>query len=224
MVAMEKDMAMIRRSFSSGSRSDRRILTSRVYRGKLDPQGAAVVGPMCGAPYAVMILENLIILGAQDILFLGWCGSIQPDLLVGDFLVPDYALSEEGTSAHYPTKEHHPTPSSHVLKAIEDGLLSASIPFRKGAVWSMDAPYRETREKVLLYQEQSVLGVEMELSALFAVASFRQVNLGAILVVSDELGTLSWKSGFASPKFNRARKLAAEVIPTICQRIRNAQG
>jgi purine-nucleoside phosphorylase len=115
-------------------------------------------------------------------------------------------------------------PSPHVLKTIEESLMTASIPFRRGAVWSTDAPYRETREKVLLYQEQGVLGVEMELSALFTVASFRQVNIGALLVVSDEIGSLHWEPGFASPKFKKARKVAAEAIPDICQRMTSSKG
>jgi purine-nucleoside phosphorylase len=168
-----------------------------------------------------MILEHLAVLGVQNILFFGWCGSLQEDLVLGNLLVPDRALSEEGTSAHYATRNHHPMPSAHVLKTIEDSLLTASIPFRRGTVWSTDAPYRETREKVLLYQEQGVLGVEMELSALFTVASFRQVNIGALLVVSDELGTLRWKAGFARPELNKARKVAAGAIPIICERMTN---
>jgi len=61
--------------------------------------------------------------------------------------------------------------------------------------------------------------VDMELSALFTVARFRRVEIGALLVVSDELGTLSWRPGFSSGRFNRSRKMAAEVIPAICQKL-----
>ena len=53
-------------------------------------------GPFLGAPYAVMGMEKLIALGANRIWVLGWCGSLQPHLRIGDLVVPVSALSEEG--------------------------------------------------------------------------------------------------------------------------------
>lgn len=222
MVAMDKDLAVIRRSLGTRGKPALKILNSRLYQGSGDYQDVAVVGPMCGAPYAVMVLEKLIVLGARKILFLGWCGSIQKDLRLGDLLVPDRAISEEGTSTHYPISTP-PRPSGLVFKAIEESLVAPSLPFHRGAVWSTDAPYRETREKVLSYQKQGVLGVEMELSALFTVASFRKIDMGALLVVSDELGSLRWKPGFSSPKFNSSRKIAAEILCAACHRLSTQQ-
>jgi len=218
MVAMEKDLAVIRRSLGTGVKPAWKILTSRLYQGSGHYQDVAVVGPMCGAPYAAMVLEKLIVLGARKILFFGWCGSIQKGLRLGDLLVPDSAISEEGTSAHYPVSTP-PSPSGLVFKAIEESLVASALPFRRGAVWSTDAPYRETREKVISYQKQGVLGVEMELSALFTVASFREIDMGALLVVSDELSSLRWKPGFSNPKFNGSRKIAAEIVSAAYHRL-----
>ncbi len=62
----------------------------------------ALAGPLLGAPQGVMVMEKLIALGAKRVWVLGWCGSLQPNLLVGDIVIPTTALSEEGTSAHYP--------------------------------------------------------------------------------------------------------------------------
>lgn len=219
MVATETDLALMRRSMEIAGRPAWKILSSKLYRGRCDGEDIAVVGPMIGAPHAVMILEKLIVLGAQRILFFGWCGSIQPRLGIGDFVVPDRGVSEEGTSAHYPGHDSCPGPSDALVKAFEKSLLRRSIPFHRGAVWSTDAPYRETREKVLLFQQQGVLGVEMELSALFTVASFRQVEIGALLVVSDELGSLTWRPGFRTKKFKRSRAIAAEILLTTCEQL-----
>jgi hypothetical protein len=38
------------------------------------------------------------------------------------------------------------------------------------------------------------------------------VDLGAILVVSDELSTLSWRPGFKHQRFLEGRKIACTVI------------
>ncbi len=55
----------------------------------------------------------------------------------------------------------------------------------------------------------------MEMSALFTVATYRKVQLGGIMVVSDELAALKWKSGFLKPLFwlnsQKAARLAIET-------------
>jgi uridine phosphorylase len=61
-----------------------------------------------------------------------------------------------------------------------------------------------------------LLAVEMEMSALFSVAAFRRVQLGGLMVVSDELGTLKWKTGFLNPHFWLASKKAARLAIESC--------
>lgn len=219
MVAMEKDLALMRRSMGVEGKAAAKILTSRLYKATCRDQDITVVGPMLGAPHAVMVLEKLIVLGAKKFLFLGWCGSIQKRAQIGDLVVPDRAVIGEGTSGYYPINNGYPRPSNSMIKVIEEGLEICSVPFHKGSVWSTDAPYRETRQKVLLLQSEGVLGVDMEVSALFAAASYRQVQIGALLVVSDELGSLHWRPGFSNSKFKRSRKKAAEVVPVICEKL-----
>ena len=85
MVAMETDLAFVRRSMEIAGKPVCKIFMSRLYKGWCDHEDIAVVGPMLGAPYAVMILEKLIVLGAKRILFFGWCGSIQPKVGIGRY-------------------------------------------------------------------------------------------------------------------------------------------
>jgi purine-nucleoside phosphorylase len=105
------------------------------------------------------------------------------------------------------------------MSAVEESLRAYPVPFHKGPVWSTDAPYRETGDRVLSLQKKGVLGVDMELSALLTVGHFRQVEMGALLVVSDELGTLRWRPGFSSSRFKRSRRIAAEVVCSACLKI-----
>ena len=74
---------------------------SRLYYAVNQPDAVALAGPMMGAPYAVAILEALIAWGARRIIFAGWCGAIDMSVEIGDLLVPNMALSGEGTSGHY---------------------------------------------------------------------------------------------------------------------------
>ena len=43
-------------------------------------QPITLMAPALGAPYAVMVLEKLLVLGARMVLALGWCGSLQSHL------------------------------------------------------------------------------------------------------------------------------------------------
>lgn len=219
MVAMDQDVALIRKLLGAKGRSAGRVLTSKLYRMTHHDRDVSLVGPLLGAPHAVMILEKLRVLGAREIVFFGWCGSLQERVKTGDVVVPDRGVIGEGTSQYYFTGHKSPEPSSRIREAIEETLAAHSIRFEKGPVWSTDAPYRETKDRVLSMQKEGVLGVDMELSALLTVSRFRRVELAALLVVSDELGTLRWRPGFASHRLKNTRKVAAEALCATCLKI-----
>ncbi|MBW2260316.1 MAG: hypothetical protein JRF18_07685, partial [Deltaproteobacteria bacterium] len=118
MVAMQKDLALMRRSMDIPGKALSSIAASKLYRRKRGDQDVTLVGPMLGAPQAVLILEKLIVLGAKRILFFGWCGSIQESVRNGDFVIPDRAVIGEGTSMYYPSENEDAKPSNGMVKAI----------------------------------------------------------------------------------------------------------
>lgn len=180
------------------------------------PPGArprlALAGPFLGAPQAVMAMEKMIALGSKRFWLLGWCGSLRQDLRIGDIVVPTRAISEEGTSRHYPVEGRDPQCSEVLIALIQGALERRGIPYRKGPVWTTDAPYRETPSKVQAYAETGVLGVEMELAAMMTVSRFRGVSLAGLLLVSDELSGLKWHPGFSSDALKKASLPAAAAL------------
>lgn len=166
-------------------------------------------GPFLGAPQAVMGMEKLIALGAKRIWVLGWCGSIQAGIKIGDFILPLDALSEEGTSQHYPIGNRRLCTDPAMTRFIAEALGKEGLAFRMGTVWTTDAPYRETPSKILEHRERGILAVEMELSALMTLSAYRSVRLAGLLVVSDELGDLKWRPGFKDPRFKAVSAFAA---------------
>ena len=172
----------------------------------------SISGPFLGAPHAVMAMEKLIVLGAKRLWVLGWCGSLQRELPVGHLLIPTDAVSEEGTSRHYPIGERACQSDPGLNHLLEQALTDRGLVFSKGEVWTTDAPYRETLEKVRSYQAGGILAVEMEFSALMTVALYRSVALAGLLVVSDELFDLKWRPGFSNPLLKRASREAATVL------------
>jgi len=87
--------------------------------------------------------------------------------------------------------------SKCITLRIETALDSHGVKYYAGTSCTIDAPYRETIAEIRKYRKEGVLTVEMELSALFAVAKYRGVEMGAIVTVSDLLTERKW-----SPKFH----------------------
>ncbi len=173
-----------------------------------------MAGPAIGAPMAVMTMEKLIALGAKKLILFGWCGAIAPELVVGDVLLPDSALVGEGTSQYY-SETVNSQPSTSLRDKISKALQREGVETKGGCVWSTDAIYREDRRIISqLHKESNVAAVDMEFSALCNVASFRQIDFAAVLVVSDELWGKSWRPGFAAKLFQSNKKRALYALIT----------
>ena len=218
MAATRTDLFSLCELFNFDKNDFYRLMISRLYVDRLQPDGFSVTGPFVGAPYAVMLLEMLIAWGARNIIFLGWCGAVSKKVKIGDVILPTSATIDEGTSAHYGQLDTEASPaSSSLVPLIRQVLNKNQIDFHAGAIWTTDAVYRETRQQVESHQQNGILAVEMELSALFTVAQFRQVALAGILVVSDELSSLNWRPGFKDERFVQGRRTACRVVEELCR-------
>ena len=163
-----------------------------------------VLGDFFGAPEMAGLAEELIALGARELVFFGIAGSIDRRFRLGDCALAQMAFADEGTSKHYFPDETLFYPDTLLQERLEKHLHYAGLAPRPAAVWTTDALYRETPSKV---REQATAGrslVEMEISALYAVAAFREAAAAAMIMVSDELFTGRWRPGLRRPKFRRA--------------------
>lgn len=187
------------------------------YTTMVDGKKFSLFGTPLGCPQAAIMLERLIAMGAKKILIFGCCGSLRPDLGVGHLVIPTEALSEEGTSPLYPLpKEIEAGADEKITRLCMTKAREKKFKIAAGKVWTTDALFRETRGKTRKYSEMGLLAVEMEMSALLTVAAYRKVHLGGLMVVSDELSSLKWKTGFLNPLFWRNSKKAARLAIEIC--------
>ena len=175
-----------------------------------------LAGSAVGAPMAVMVLEKLIALGARQVLMCGWCGALSPDLAIGDVLLPTWAVSEEGTSGHYPLTSR-PESDRDLRSWLNTYLSNQGFPTQEGPIWTTDAPYRETRAKVRDYGAQGILGVDMEFSGLCTVAAFRGIELAAALLVSDEVWRPEWQPGFLGKSFKKKSRQFFQALVEFCR-------
>jgi uridine phosphorylase len=177
------------------------------------PMGSpfSVIASPMGAPMAVMLLEQLIALGARRLLYLGFCGALIPPYRIGDLFLPEQAIREEGTSYHYLPADVVPCASRQVQAILQTQAQRQQLPVQQGPIWTTDAPYRETPLKIQQFQEAGVHAVDMEMAALFAVGQYRHCEVGALLVVSDECYHPVWKPGFGASRLRQACDAAVTV-------------
>jgi uridine phosphorylase len=148
--------------------------------------------PGVGAPVAAGLLEEVIVAGCRRFIACGGSGVLERGVPVGELVVVEAAVRDEGLSYHYlpPAREVPADPRG--LQALETTLRARGLPFRRAKTWTTDAPYRETRARVATRQAEGCLTVEMEAAAMMAVAQFRGVPFGQLLYAGDDLSGPEW--------------------------------
>lgn len=155
-----------------------------------------------GSVMATMLMEGLIAAGVSRFLSIGAAGGLQKDLAIGELVVCDRAIRDEGVSHHYVAPGKYAYPSAGLTELLKAALSGLGSTFRTGTTWTTDAPYRETVEELRHYQSEGVLTVEMEAAALAAVAEHREVEFASALTVSDSLAGLVWSPHFWADETN----------------------
>ena len=171
--------------------------------------------PGFGSPTAVMTLEELIAFGIEKFVSLGAAGGLQQRMNIGDIVVCDRAIRDEGTSFHYLLGEKYAYPSHDLTENFCAVFERIGIHYIRGTSWTTDAPYRETIEELRQYRSDGVVTVEMEASALFAVGAYRGVSVSSIFAISDLLLEDDWNQGYHSEEKLESLKQIFEVALNI---------
>lgn len=163
-----------------------------VYEVKFKEKKLIVFNPGVGAPLAVGLLEEIIALGCKKFIACGGAGVLDKNIALGHVIIPSAAVRDEGTSYHYlPPAREIEAPSKGV-SAVKKILKKYGFPYVAGKVWTTDAFYRETPQKVILRKKEGCIAVEMESAAFFAVTKFRKVDFAQILYGGDDVSGKDW--------------------------------
>ena len=136
------------------------------------------------APAAVDLLETLFALGVDTIISAGMCGGFSDKVQIGDVLIPNKILCEEGTSHHYHKNPKWIQPDKRLhLEAI--AYFSKSQRVYNPRTVTTDAIYRQTVNKENNWRKKKCVGVDMESSAILSVSNYYKKSSVAILFVSD---------------------------------------
>ena len=155
-------------------------------------QRLAFFQPGIGAPMSAALLEEVIAFGGRTFLACGGAGVLEQDFALGHLMVVDSAVRDEGASYQYLPAGREVKAQPEMVAAIESAMREKHIPFITGKTWTTSAPYRETVARIARRKQEGCLTVEMEASAMMAVAQFRKVRFGQILYGGDNLGGETW--------------------------------
>lgn len=152
---------------------------------KSDKEDILLVYPAFGASASAAELELLIASGVNKFLSFGTCGRLDDKIPKNAIIIPTSAIREEGTSYHYLPDSDEILQENKNISLIQRVMNEKDVHYSLGKIWTTDAVYRETENKVDMMIKKGCIGVDMELSALLSVAKFRGVNLASFLIGDD---------------------------------------
>jgi uridine phosphorylase len=155
----------------------------------LADQTVGIIGCVVGAPFAVLVAEELFACGCRAVISLTSAGQIVPVRTPPYFVVIDRALRDEGTSYHYAAPAPFAEADPEIVATVVAALKRSALPFVVGASWTTDAPFRETEAAIGAARAEGILAVEMEAAALYAFAHARGVPVLCLAHVTNTMGT-----------------------------------
>jgi len=187
------------------------------YTGRYNGYEVSVVTHGMGVPSALIVMEELIMLGAKAVVRVGSCGAMYEGAKIGELIIPTGCTYYPGGAYYQYQQEDVCGPSSpdfDLLRNLVESARELGLQPRLGPVLSSDAFYAEDPNFAKKWISRGVIAVEMECAALFMLALMRKVKAGAVLMVSDSLVE---DIGFAGAEelreyADRATKIALEAL------------
>jgi uridine phosphorylase len=161
---------------------------SELYEFDLAGTRLGIVGCAVGAPYAVLLAEQMFACGCELLVSVTSSGQIAKGPVPPYFVLVTRALRDEGTSYHYQPKARFATADTALLARAKSALHAASVKVLEGATWTTDAPFRETQGAVAAAEQEGILAVEMESAALYAFAAARGQAVLCFAHVTNTMG------------------------------------
>ena len=147
---------------------------------------------LVGAPACIASYEEILAMGLEKLIMFGTCGVLDRNIEDLAIIIPTSAIRDEGTSYHYMKASDEISVNEKYIPDFIEILETNKVSYIKGKVWTTDAIYRETRAKVLKRKEQGCICVDMECSAMNAVAKFREKELFYFFYAADNLDSIEW--------------------------------
>ena len=177
-----------------------------VYKAKYKGKDIALFLSFVGAPSCVGVLEDIFAMGVEKVVLFGTCGVLDENIKDCSIIIPHTALRDEGTSFHYAPPSDEIKVNLQYKEEFINILNEYHCSYTEGKVWTTDGFYRETRQKVEQRKKQGCICVEMECSAVGALAQFREKDIFHFFYAADNLDHEQWDQRSLSNTANLLEK------------------
>ena len=164
-----------------------------IYRFTDDPKVLLTLGQV-GCPACAGNLDLFNAMGITRVMFYGGGGVLDRNIAVGQILVVEGAIRDEGFSYQYIAPSRVIYTEKETNEKIISYLEENEISYLRGLTWTTDAIFRETPDRIALRKEEGAKIVEMEQAGCIAVAQFRRFSYGALIYGGDDLSGEEWSN------------------------------
>jgi len=160
------------------------------YTGTYKGKKVSVQGTGMGMPSLAIYVNELIQLGAKNLIRVGTCGAYQKYLNIGDVIIAISASTDSNINNQaFPLANYAPTASFSLLQKAYQSTVDKNLAVHVGPIFSSDIFYQDDADHYKKWAEYGILAVEMESAALYAIAAKHKCEALSILTVSDSLVT-----------------------------------
>lgn len=135
-----------------------------------------------GGPSTGIAVEELARIGVTHAIRIGSCGALQKEIRLGDLILVQGTVRDEGTYKTYIDSIYPAIPDFELMSACVEAAEEEQIPAHVGMARSHDSFYTDREDEIdALWAGRGVLGCDMETAALFVIGKLRGVKTASIL-------------------------------------------
>ncbi len=141
----------------------------------------AISTGMGGASTAIAI-EELRNIGVEAMIRIGSCGAVQPNIGLGDLIMVNGAIRDDGASQTYVNLKYPAVPDLDLLNYCIQSAKENDISYHVGFIRSHDSFYIDNEDEINeFWSKHGILGSDMETAALLTIGRLRGAKTASIL-------------------------------------------
>ena len=142
----------------------------------------SIAGTYKGMRVLAIAVEELARIGVTHAIRIGSCGALQKEIRLGDLILVQGAVRDEGTSRTYIDSIYPAIPDFELMNACVEAAEEEQISAHVGMARSHDSFYTDREDEIdALWAGRGVLGCDMETAALFVIGKLRGVKTASVL-------------------------------------------
>ena len=149
----------------------------------------SIMGHGMGGPSASIYFHELMVhYGVKNFIRVGSCGAISDDVALKDLIIAQGASTDSKMNRiRFSDHDFAALANFELLQACYQVIQSRPISYKVGNVFSSDLFYRPDEDFYGQMQKYGILGVEMEINALYALAAEHKCRALGICTVTDHI-------------------------------------